>query len=91
MLIQKFLQFLKWKVIKNKKSPKNLFHRGLSIRQRKPLIYAELWENENRENSFNLLKDIGYSIFVIENEQLVPFNEGTHRTQNFIFKQSSIS
>lgn len=61
------------------------------LRQRKPLIYAELWENENRDNSFHLLKNIGYSIFVIENEQLVPFIEGTHRTQNFIFKQSSIS
>lgn len=60
------------------------------LRQRKPLIYAELWENENRDNSFNLLKDLGYSIFVIENEQLVPFIEGTHCTQNFIFKQSSI-
>lgn len=61
------------------------------LRQRKPLIYAELWDNDNRKNSFNLLQGIGYSIFVIENDQLVPFDENTHRTQNFIFKQSSIS
>lgn len=51
-----------------------------------PIVYAELWDNENRTNSFKLLTEIGYSIFVVVNEQLVPFEEGKHVTQNFIFK-----
>ena len=52
----------------------------------RPIVYAELWDNENRTNSFKLLTEIGYSIFVVVNEQLVPFVEGKHVTQNFIFK-----
>ena len=56
------------------------------LEQNKPIIYAELWDNDNRKNSFELLKSIGYDVFVVENEKLVLFDEKKHVTQNFIFK-----
>lgn len=51
----------------------------------KPIIYAELWNNENRSKCFEYLKTFSYSIFVGENNQIVPFDSSKHHTQNFIF------
>jgi FkbM family methyltransferase len=50
----------------------------------KPLIYAELWENQNRADCMKLLTGLGYSIFVLENGVLVKF--GSQQTQNFFFQ-----
>ncbi len=55
------------------------------ITSNKPIIYAELWNNENRSNCFEYLKSFNYSIFVGENNQIVPFDSSKHDTQNFIF------
>lgn len=52
----------------------------------KPLIYAELWNNNNRIDCIKLLTEIGYSIFVLENGVLVKFEANKHQTQNFFFK-----
>lgn len=52
----------------------------------KPVIYLELWANENRDNCFKLLQEINYKIYVSENEQLVEYNPAVHQKQNFIFK-----
>lgn len=51
----------------------------------KPVIYMELWENENRTNCFNLLIDFGYQIFVSEKGALVKYDSTLHKKQNFIF------
>lgn len=51
----------------------------------KPLIYAELWDNENRENCFGLIKKLGYEIKVLVSGKLVPFNSNVHQKQNFFF------
>lgn len=51
----------------------------------KPVIYAELWDNENRSNCFSLLKNLGYKTFVVENDTLVSYNPTIHEKQNFIF------
>ncbi len=51
----------------------------------KPIIYAELWENENRKNCFHLLEEIGYQSHVVVNNQLIPFDPAKHQKQNFIF------
>ncbi len=56
------------------------------LSQNKPVIYAELWDNENRKNCFNLLEELHYQAFVIEEDELVPFNADMHQKQNFIFK-----
>jgi len=52
----------------------------------KPVIYAELWENQNRINCIKLLTKIGYGTYVLENEDLVIFDTSKHRTQNFFFQ-----
>ncbi len=53
------------------------------IERDKPVIYAELWEGENRNNTFNLLKGLGYKINIVENKKLVNFTG--QQKQNFIF------
>jgi FkbM family methyltransferase len=58
------------------------------IIKNKPLIYAELWANENRKKCFHLLTEIGYSIFVYDNNQLHIFDESKQSTQNFFFRYS---
>ncbi|MBK9190953.1 MAG: FkbM family methyltransferase [Crocinitomicaceae bacterium] len=52
----------------------------------KPVIYMELWANENRDNCFKLLEEINYKIYVSVNEKLVEYNPSVHQKQNFIFK-----
>lgn len=56
-----------------------------ALRQYKPLIYCELWDNENRANCFALLQAIGYQIKVLEAGKLIPFNAKIHKHQNFFF------
>jgi FkbM family methyltransferase len=55
------------------------------LEQNHPIIYAELWENENRTNCFSLLSEMGYTTHVIENETLVKYDSSKHCKQNFIF------
>ncbi|WP_343634684.1 FkbM family methyltransferase [Fluviicola sp.] len=55
------------------------------ITSNKPIIYAELWDNENRSKCFEYLQSFSYSIFVGENNRIVPFDSSKHHTQNFIF------
>jgi FkbM family methyltransferase len=57
------------------------------LKENSPVVYAELWDNDNRTNCFDLLISIGYSVYVIENNQLVTFDKNKHITQNFIFKK----
>jgi FkbM family methyltransferase len=55
------------------------------IIKHQPVIYAELWDNANRYNCFNLLQSLGYHTYVVINNQLVLFDEKTHQKQTFIF------
>lgn len=55
------------------------------LEKHKPIIYCELWENENRTKTFYLLKSLGYKTFVLENDSLIPWNVKTHKGQNFFF------
>jgi FkbM family methyltransferase len=48
-----------------------------------PVIYSELWNNENRTNTINMLSAIGYAVKVNEDGKLVAFNG--QDAQNFIF------
>ncbi len=56
------------------------------LKRNKPVIYAELWENKNRADCLNLLTDIGYTVFVLEEGVLVKFEPEKHHTQNFFFR-----
>jgi FkbM family methyltransferase len=55
------------------------------ISQNKPMVYAELWENENRNKCFRLFNELNYKTVVVIDKKAVEFNEGVHKTQNFIF------
>jgi FkbM family methyltransferase len=57
-----------------------------ALRQYKPLIYCELWDNENRAHCFALLRDIGYKIMVLEAGKLIDFDPKKHKHQNFFFQ-----
>lgn len=50
-----------------------------------PIIYAELWDNENRIKCFDLLKELNYSAHVVVENKLVSFDLKKHTNQNFIF------
>lgn len=51
-----------------------------------PIIYAELWDNQNRINCFDLLASFSYQTFIVEKDVLIPFAPNKHTSQNFIFK-----
>ncbi len=55
------------------------------IQQNKPVIYCELWENENREKCISLLNNLGYSTLLLQNNKLVPFEKATVKKHNFFF------
>lgn len=56
------------------------------LKKYQPVIYLELWANENREKCFNLLYSFGYKAYVNSNNVLTPYDEKVHDKQNFIFK-----
>lgn len=58
--------------------------RNLLIKN-KPIVYAELWENENRDKCFELFNSLNYKTVVIMNKKAVLFDPVQHKTQNFIF------
>jgi len=55
------------------------------IEKHRPIIYTELWENMNRENCFDFVRQFNYSIKFLDNGQLIDFNPDHHKTQNFFF------
>jgi len=55
------------------------------IQKHRPLIYTELWQNENRDHCFRLINELGYSIKVLHGRKLVAFDKAKHKKQNFFF------
>ena len=56
-----------------------------SIAKYRPIIYCELWDNENRKRCFVILIELGYNIMVLDNKKLVVYDSLVHRMQNFFF------
>jgi FkbM family methyltransferase len=56
-----------------------------TIKRHKPIIYTELWENENRNNCLNLMQNLNYQPYIITNNQLEKFDSTIHKSQNFFF------
>lgn len=50
-----------------------------------PVIYTELWENENRYKCFEFLGSLGYSAKVCREGAIVDFNKEHFTGQNFFF------
>lgn len=55
------------------------------LSRHRPLVYLELWENENREKCFEFIRNIGYEINIFQAGQIVKYQKGLADTQNFIF------
>ena len=55
------------------------------IEKYRPLIYCELWENQNREDCLKLIANFNYSAKVIYKNKLCNFDIEVHKTQNFFF------
>lgn len=51
-----------------------------------PVVYLELWENDNRDKCFSLLESHGYKAYVQIESSLELYNSDKHKKQNFIFK-----
>ena len=63
-----------------------VFKGGAKMLQReRPIVYCELWANENRELCFKLFRELGYEIKVLESGALVSFDPEQHHNQNFFF------
>ncbi len=57
----------------------------LLLQRHRPIVYAELWDNDNRQKCFNLMDGYGYEINVLVSGKLVPFDKNIHRKQTFFF------
>jgi len=60
------------------------------IQQHQPVIYAELWDNDNRKQCENLLTGLGYTQHVVVNHSIVPYRPGVDSAQNFIFISNNV-
>lgn len=61
------------------------------LKKHKPVIYCELWDNDNRKNSIDLLTQLGYVVKVIEKDKLEVWQSDKHTTQNFFFLPGTAS
>lgn len=59
------------------------------IKLHHPVIYAELWDNENRSKCFSFLQSLDYRVMVLSDGELVSYLPGKHNTQNYFFIYSS--
>lgn len=55
------------------------------LKRDKPIIYCELWNNENRINTINFLEDLGYKTMILQKDNLCLYNLQMHNSQNFFF------
>lgn len=61
------------------------------LTEQHPIVYVELWENENRAHCFRLLQSLAYQAYVVVDNSLTLFDSTKHKHQNFIFKLGSVS
>lgn len=54
-----------------------------TLKKFKPIIYLELWDNENRTNCFSILSEIGYKINVLNDSDLQLFDALKHRKEQY--------
>lgn len=59
------------------------------LKKHRPIVYTELWENENRSKCFELMQNLGYETFVVNKGVREAYDAQTHSTQNFIFMPKS--
>ncbi len=55
------------------------------IRKNQPVLYIELWNNDNRRTCLQDLSDLGYLPFTFNLGRLVPYDASKHNHHNFFF------
>ena len=61
-----------------------VFRGGTALLERcRPLVYAELWDNDVRRGCFELFGGLGYQVKVFDGTTLVPFDPDHHTQHNF--------
>ena len=61
-----------------------VFRGGAALLERcRPLVYAELWDNDVRRGCFELFGGLGYTVKVFDGATLVPFDPDRHTQHNF--------
>ena len=55
------------------------------IAHNQPIIYCELWDNDNRKKCIDLLNNLNYSAFILNKKELVPFETASIEKHNFFF------
>lgn len=50
----------------------------------RPVIFTELWDNQNRIDCFDIFTSNNYKITVADKDGLIDYNPSLHQTQNFI-------
>lgn len=61
------------------------------IRKNQPVIYCELWDNENRQKCISLLNNLGYSTLLLQKNELVPLEKASVEKHNFFFLPKSLT
>lgn len=56
-----------------------------TIKKHRPLIYIELWDNENRERCFDFTRKLSYNIYVFDKHRLKKCAAINPGSQNFLF------
>lgn len=60
------------------------------LQKNMPIVYCELWKNENRDRCFHMMKALGYEVMILSNRKLVHFEDDKHHTQNFFFMPNTL-
>lgn len=55
------------------------------LKTQKPIIYTELWDNENRTNCFDFLRSLGYVSHYNKDGIFTPFEGNIKTVQTFLF------
>lgn len=55
------------------------------LENHRPIIYTELWQNENRSQCINLIEKLNYKVFIFVKNKTTIFNESIAEGQNFLF------
>lgn len=55
------------------------------IAANQPIIYCELWENDNRKKCIDFLNNLNYSAFILQKKELVSIEKTVIDKHNFFF------
>jgi FkbM family methyltransferase len=61
------------------------------IAENQPVIYCELWENDNRKKCIDFLNNLKYSAFILYKKELLPVEKTTINKHNFFFMPNVIT